>query len=41
MFHAFCKKFSIDPKTRKEKVSRKALMPRPPREEKKDDAPKA
>ena len=29
------------PKTRKEKVSRKALLPRPPREEKKDDAPKA
>lgn len=28
------KYFGIDPKTRKEKVSRKALLPRPPREEK-------
>ena len=35
------KYLGVDPKTRKEKVSRKALMPRPPREEKKDDAPKA
>ena len=26
----------LDPKTRKEKVSRKALLPRPPREEKKE-----
>jgi polyribonucleotide nucleotidyltransferase len=26
----------LDPKTRKEKVSRKALMPRPPREERKE-----
>jgi polyribonucleotide nucleotidyltransferase len=25
----------LDPKTRKEKVSRKALLPRPPREENK------
>ncbi|PZD77608.1 polyribonucleotide nucleotidyltransferase [Mesonia sp. K7] len=31
------KYFGIDPKTRKEKVSRKALLPRPPREEKKRD----
>ena len=30
------KYFGLDPKTRKEKVSRKALLPRPPREEKKD-----
>ena len=29
------KYFGIDPKTRKEKVSRKALLPRPPRQEKK------
>ena len=28
------KYFGLDPKTRKEKVSRKALLPRPPREEK-------
>jgi polyribonucleotide nucleotidyltransferase len=35
------KYLGLDPKTRKEKVSRKALLPRPPREEKKDDAPKA
>ncbi|WP_121964207.1 polyribonucleotide nucleotidyltransferase [Myroides sp. N17-2] len=34
------KYMGIDPKTKKAKVSRKALMPRPPREEKKDDAPK-
>lgn len=33
------KYLGVDPKTRKEKVSRKALLPRPPREEKKD-APK-
>lgn len=33
------KYLGIDPKTRKEKVSRKALLPRPPREEKKE-APK-
>jgi len=26
----------MDPKTRKEKVSRKALLPRPPREERKE-----
>ncbi len=31
------KYLGIDPKTRKEKVSRKQLLPRPPREEKKDD----
>lgn len=31
------KYLGIDPKTRKPKVSRKALMPRPPRQEKKDD----
>ncbi|MBW2960965.1 polyribonucleotide nucleotidyltransferase [Mesonia aestuariivivens] len=31
------KYFGVDPKTRKEKVSRKALMPRPPREEKKKE----
>jgi len=30
------KYLGIDPKTRKEKVSRKALIPRPPREEKKE-----
>ncbi|MDQ7917595.1 polyribonucleotide nucleotidyltransferase [Mesonia sp. MT50] len=30
------KYFGVDPKTRKEKVSRKALLPRPPREDKKD-----
>jgi len=30
------KYLGVDPKTRKEKVSRKALLPRPPREEKKD-----
>jgi polyribonucleotide nucleotidyltransferase len=35
------KYLGVDPKTRKEKVSRKQLLPRPPREEKKDDAPKA
>jgi len=35
------KYLGIDPKTRKEKVSRKQLLPRPPREDKKDDAPKA
>jgi polyribonucleotide nucleotidyltransferase len=35
------KYLGVDPKTRKEKVSRKALLPRPPREEKKDEAPKA
>jgi polyribonucleotide nucleotidyltransferase len=29
------KYFGVDPKTRKEKVSRKALLPRPPRAEKK------
>ena len=29
------KYLGIDPKTRKEKVSRKALLPRPPREDKK------
>ena len=29
------KYFGVDPKTRKEKVSRKALLPRPPRQEKK------
>ena len=33
------KYLGVDPKTRKEKVSRKALLPRPPREEKKE-APK-
>jgi polyribonucleotide nucleotidyltransferase len=33
------KYLGIDPKTRKEKVSKKALLPRPPREEKKE-APK-
>lgn len=31
------KYLGIDPKTRKPKVSRKALMPRPPRQEKKED----
>ncbi|MEQ3691893.1 MAG: S1 RNA-binding domain-containing protein, partial [Flavobacterium sp.] len=30
------KYFGVDPKTRKEKVSKKALLPRPPREEKKE-----
>jgi polyribonucleotide nucleotidyltransferase len=30
------KYLGMDPKTRKEKVSRKALMPRPPREERKE-----
>ncbi|WMW78232.1 polyribonucleotide nucleotidyltransferase [Flavobacterium sp. 20NA77.7] len=35
------KYLGIDSKTRKEKVSRKQLLPRPPREDKKDDAPKA
>ena len=30
------KYLGMDPKTRKEKVSRKALLPRPPREEKKE-----
>jgi polyribonucleotide nucleotidyltransferase len=30
------KYLGLDPKTRKEKVSRKALLPRPPREEKKE-----
>jgi len=30
------KYFGVDPKTRKEKVSRKALLPRPPREDKKE-----
>ncbi len=38
------KYLGVDPKTRKEKVSKKALLPRPPREPKKDapekDAPK-
>jgi polyribonucleotide nucleotidyltransferase len=34
------KYFGRDPKTRKEKVSRKALLPRPPREEKKPVAKK-
>lgn len=34
------KYLGIDPKTRKEKVSKKALLPRPPREEKKE-APKS
>jgi polyribonucleotide nucleotidyltransferase len=36
------KYLGVDPKTRKEKVSRKALLPRPPREERpieKKDAP--
>jgi polyribonucleotide nucleotidyltransferase len=31
------KYLGIDPKTRKEKVSKKQLLPRPPREDKKDD----
>ncbi|MEW5674952.1 polyribonucleotide nucleotidyltransferase [Flavobacterium enshiense] len=31
------KYLGVDPKTRKEKVSKKALLPRPPREDKKDD----
>jgi polyribonucleotide nucleotidyltransferase len=30
------KYFGVDPKTKKEKVSKKALLPRPPREEKKE-----
>ena len=30
------KYLGMDPKTRKEKVSRKALLPRPPHEEKKE-----
>jgi polyribonucleotide nucleotidyltransferase len=30
------KYLGLDPKTRKEKVSRKALLQRPPREEKKE-----
>lgn len=30
------KYFGVDPKTRKEKVSKKALLPRPPREDRKD-----
>jgi len=30
------KYLGMDPKTRKEKVSRKALLPRPPREERKE-----
>lgn len=34
------KYLGIDPKTRKEKVSKKALIPRPPREEKKDNPKK-
>ena len=34
------KYLGIDPKTRKEKVSRKQLLPRPPREEKKEDKKK-
>ena len=32
------KYLGLDPKTRKEKVSRKALLPRPPKEEKKPEA---
>jgi polyribonucleotide nucleotidyltransferase len=28
--------YGLGPKTRKEKVSRKALLPRPPREERKE-----
>ena len=35
------KYFGRDPKTRKEKVSRKALLPRPPRPEKKEDNSKS
>nr|WP_294939445.1 polyribonucleotide nucleotidyltransferase [uncultured Flavobacterium sp.] len=31
------KYLGVDPKTRKEKVSKKALLPRPPREEKRED----
>jgi polyribonucleotide nucleotidyltransferase len=31
------KYLGMDPKTRKEKMSRKALMPRPPREEEKSN----
>jgi polyribonucleotide nucleotidyltransferase len=34
------KYFGVDPKTRKEKVSRKALLPKPPREDKKEASPK-
>lgn len=34
------KYFGVDPKTRKEKVSRKALLPRPPREDKKESSNK-
>ncbi len=34
------KYLGIDPKTRKEKVSKKALIPRPPREERKDNPKK-
>uniref|UniRef100_UPI00404AC3ED polyribonucleotide nucleotidyltransferase n=1 Tax=Flavobacterium sp. TaxID=239 RepID=UPI00404AC3ED len=34
------KYFGLDPKTRKEKVSKKALMPRPPRDENNKIAPK-
>ena len=34
------KYMGLDPKTRKPKVSRKALLPRPPKEEKKEEAPK-
>ena len=34
------KYFGVDPKTRKEKVSRKALLPKPPREDKKESSPK-
>jgi len=30
------KYFGIDPRTRKPKVSKKALLPRPPREERKE-----
>ncbi len=35
------KLLDIDKKTGKFKLSRKALIPRPPKEEKKDEAPKA
>jgi polyribonucleotide nucleotidyltransferase len=34
------KYLGIDPKTRKEKVSRKALLPRPPRSEENKITPK-
>ncbi len=34
------KYFGVDPRTRKEKVSRKALLPRPPRPERKEEKPK-